>query len=243
MNTPIIIFGAAGKMGQAILQVISNNNLFKLQEALVRESSSLLNQPIPNHDLCYQNISSIKYKNKSVIIDVSLKDGIYNSIQLALNNNYPLLVCATGHEEKELKLIQEASTKIPIIHAPNTSLMLNVMLECCKKIANFFPKSDIAITELHHRYKKDMPSGTSILLANAIKQEKYNDTNISISSIRGGSGHIEHNVYFFNDFEHLELKHSVHDRIVLAQGALIAALFIFVQKPGLYSMKDVINSL
>ena len=242
MATPIIIFGALGKMGQAILQEILARKDFILQEALVKEQSTFLGKSI-NNNKHYQSVKTVEWNNKSVIIDVSLKEGLRESLSLALTNSYPLVICSTGHEENEFKLIKETSEKIPIIYAPNTSLMLHIMSKCCEKIANFFPQSDVAITELHHRHKKDMPSGTSIFLANNIKKARNNNNEINISSIRAGSGHSEHTVYFFNDFEHLEIKHFVHNRIVLAQGALIAAQFIFAQKPGLYSMKDVINSL
>ena len=97
------------------------------------------------------------------------------------------------------------------------------------------PTSDVEIIELHHRNKKDAPSATALFLAKNIQKK------VHISSLRAGSAYSEHSVLFFNDFEHLEIKHCIHNRTVLAQGALFASKFIFGKLPGLYSMRDVIN--
>ncbi len=232
MSIPLIIFGASGKMGQAILQEASKTNDFSIVAAIVKPSSPIINQKVLNLDLAYTSTTNIK---KAVIIDVSLAHGLPQSVELAKKLDAALVVCSSGHNEENYQLLKEASREIPVLIAANTSIMLNIMADSVKKMAKLMPTSDTEIIELHHRNKKDAPSATALFLAQTMQKK------VNISSLRAGSAYSEHSVLFFNDFEHLEIKHCIHNRSVLAQGALFASKFIFGQAPGLYSMSDVIN--
>ena len=173
-----------------------------------------------------------------------------------MEKKIPIVIATTGFSKGELEIIEDYSKQIPIFKSSNMSLDINLMVQLVQKIAKVLSDSDIEITETHHRRKIDSPSGTAILLADAInevldnrkeynfermqKRERRNENEIGFSSIRGGNIVGEHTVAFFSDNEKLEIKHTAYSRQVFAQGALEAAKFLVKQEPGLYDMKSIV---
>jgi len=159
-----------------------------------------------------------------------------------------------GFTDEELDVIKEYSNYIPIFKSANMSYDINLMAKTAANLATALDDVDIEIVETHHNRKIDSPSGTAILLADAInkvfdgqkeynfdrmsKREKRDKKEIGFSSVRGGNVVGEHSVQFFGENETLEITHKSYSRQVFAEGALNAAKFIITKTVGLYDMKD-----
>lgn len=227
---PIIVCGALGRMGRTLIERALKTPDFLVDSGIVR-SDSEINKP-PHWPCEIKN--ELSYTKKAVIIDFSHSSKLPEIAGFALKHSLPLLVCTTGHSEQNFSLMREVATKIPLLYAANTSIM-SLLLTEFTKMASCIPGITIHITDIHHSQKKDAPSGTAL----ALKEAAGHDTNIT--SIRAADVVGEHRVHFFKENEQLELIHRVGDRAIFAEGALIAAQFLFDQGPGLYNMNDVVN--
>ncbi|GMB10344.1 MAG: 4-hydroxy-tetrahydrodipicolinate reductase [Candidatus Improbicoccus devescovinae] len=191
-----------------------------------------------------------------VIIDFSSVEALNNLVEYTQKNYKKLVLCVTGYQKEHIKLIKEVSEHVPVIKSSNTSLVVNLLIEFAKKAKNLLNENfDIEILEKHHRNKADAPSGTALMMADAISNQdtKYNfgrnpetgvrKTNeIGIHSLRGGDICGEHEIIFLGPGEVLSMRHMSSSRNVFARGAYTAALFINNKNiPGIYSMKDVLG--
>lgn len=199
----------------------------------------------------YNDIEKINEK-VDIIIDFSVPVATFEILKYARKNKIPIVIATTGFSKDELEQIEEYSKEIPIFRSSNMSLDINLMANLVQKIAEVLTDCDIEIIETHHNRKVDSPSGTAILLADAInevlenkkeytfdrmqKREKRNKNEIGFSSIRGGNIVGEHTVAFFGESETLEITHKAYSRQVFAEGALKAAEFIVDKKNGLYNV-------
>ena len=203
----------------------------------------------------YENTKDIEEK-VDVIIDFSIPKASLNILEYARKNKIPIVIATTGFSDEELKVIKEASEEIPVFRSSNMSLDINLMAKIVQEIARVLNDTDIEIIETHHNRKVDSPSGTAILLADAInevlenkkiytfdrmqKREKRSKDEIGFSSIRGGNIVGEHTVKFFGENETLEIKHTSYSRQVFVEGALKAAKFIVTKNSGLYDMRSMV---
>ena len=245
----VLINGANGKMGNELFNVIKTQENLKVVCGVDVEKS---NKEFP----IYSDIKDIKEK-VDVIIDFSVPVATFKILKYALENKIPIVIATTGFNREEIEQIQEFSKEIPIFRSSNMSLDINLMAKIVSKIAKVLTNSDIEIVETHHNRKVDAPSGTAILLANAIndvlkekktynfdrmqKREARKKEEIGFSSIRGGNIVGEHSVKFFGENEELEVTHRAYSRKVFAEGAIKAASFIVKQVPGLYDMNDIVK--
>ncbi len=245
----ILLSGADGKMGGEIIKAVSKQKDYKIVCGFAAESSE---KEFP----IYNDIKNIK-ENVDVIIDFSIPKATFKILEYAKENKIPIVIATTGFSKKELETIKEYSKEIPIFRSSNMSLDINLMADIVKKVAEVLKNSDIEIIETHHNRKVDSPSGTAILLANAInevfenkkeynfermqKREKRNKNEIGFSSIRGGNIVGEHTVAFFGENETLEIKHTAYSRQVFAEGALKAAQYLINKQSGLYNMNDIVK--
>lgn len=213
---PIIICGAQGRMGQALQAELGKSPVFELKAAIARGDE-------------------LSYEGPGVLIDFSERGALALHAQFALKQKLALLICTTGHDASNQTIMQEAAMSIPVLYAPNTSIMANLLIHMCE-IAAEIPGLEAFITDIHHSKKKDAPSGTALALQAAMAPRP-----VSITSIRTGNVIGEHRVQLFKENEQLELIHRAHDRTIFAEGALIAAQFLFGRAPGLYSMSDMIK--
>ena len=196
--------------------------------------------------------------DRVVIIDFSVADASIPHVKAAAQASLPYVTGVTGLNEKQMQEMQNLSARIPILVAPNMATSVNLVKALAQIAAKTMPWADMEIVDLHHRQKKDAPSGTALWLAKNValarnqsvnEQTSPNTANrsprkaheIGISSLRGGNLKGEHTVYFLGEDERLELKVQVTDRLVYAQGALKAAVFLVDKKPGLYTMANVLN--
>jgi len=194
-----------------------------------------------------------------VIVDFSNAAALENLIKYALVRRFPLVLSTTGHSDRQQEFISEASQSIPIFKSANMAVGINLFMELLKKCGKVLGgEYDIEIIERHHNQKVDAPSGTAIMLADALasalpyepdyvydrhgRRAKRDRREIGMHSIRGGTIVGEHQVVFAGHDEIIEIKHTILSREVFAKGALNAARFLAgVNAPGLYSMKDFVN--
>lgn len=245
----ILLNGALGRMGSEVIKAVSSQEDMQIVCGFDRVQNNSLPFPI------YNDINNINEKI-DVIIDFSVPVATFKILEYARTNKIPIIIATTGFNDEELSKIEEYSKEIAVFHSSNMSLDINLMASIVQKVAKVLQDSDIEIVETHHNRKIDSPSGTAILLANAInkvfdneksytfdrlqKRESRNKNEIGFSSIRGGNIVGEHTVQFFSENETLEITHKAYSRQVFAEGALKAANFIVDKNAGLYNMEDLV---
>lgn len=243
----IILGGYDGQMGRVIREAL-DPDIYQIVAGLSLEGK---NEEIP----VYENPKDIKEK-ADLIIDFSAPSALDGILAYGLNKNIPLVLAATGYTDEDYNKINKASKEIPVLSSGNMSLGVNVMEAISEKMAAMLEDFDIEIVEKHHRYKKDSPSGTAKMLFDAVNKgrdksleeldgrsgfyDERPETEVGISAIRGGNIVGEHTIIFAGQDEVLELTHRASSKKIFALGALKAADFILGQKPGLYTMKDVL---
>ncbi|MDD5455232.1 MAG: 4-hydroxy-tetrahydrodipicolinate reductase [Candidatus Ratteibacteria bacterium] len=261
----VIVSGAAGKMGVAVIGLIPLYKNIVLTGAIEKKG----------HPLIDQDISSVSHKLKGVTILDDLRDAIGNSDiiieftspettlkHLEIAESYPgraFVIGVTGFTKEQEAKIKEYAKKIACIKAPNMSTGMNLLFNIVGKVAKVLGEDyDAEIVEIHHKAKVDVPSGTAKRLAEVIVQaygENYEDIvnfgrkspgprpkgEIGIHAVRAGSVIGEHKVIFAGGGEHIEITHRAESRDAFAHGALKAAQWVAGRKPGLYGMNDVLG--
>lgn len=246
----IAITGANGKMGKVINYLIKQRNDCKVIAGI-----DLNIQKYDDFEI-YSNINLLPQK-PDVIIDFSnpvILDDLLSYVKI---NNIPLVIATTGFSKEQINLIHKSSEQVPIFFTFNMSLGVNLMVELGKKAASVLgDQFDIEILEKHHKMKIDSPSGTAIMIAEALNETLENNykfvydrhsvrkardkDEIGIQSIRGGTIVGEHEIIFAGHDEVLTISHSALSKEVFAVGAVNAAIFLAGKKKGLYDMKDLV---
>ena len=204
----------------------------------------------------YQKISEFP-GHADVIVDFSHHTSLSAITDYAKESGTPVVIATTGHTEEELEKIRSTSKKVALFFSGNMSIGINLLIELCKTARNTLGDSfDIEIIEKHHNQKLDAPSGTALMIANALKDERdateyvydrhsirktRSSEEIGIHSVRGGNIVGEHEVMFAGNNEIITLSHSAMSREIFANGALKAASYISKKPAGLYNMSDLIN--
>lgn len=235
-------------MGQTLLSLIASSDKYDLAASCSMEFDT------DGENNIYKNIAEFDGE-ADCIIDFSNHLATKDVTEYAVKRNIPLVVATTGQTTEELSMIKEASKVIPLFYSQNMSLGVAV-LSCLAKItAKAFPDADIEIIEKHHNQKLDVPSGTAILLADAIKSVKddceYNigrheygkrkKNEIGIHAIRMGGEVGTHEIIFAMGSQVLTLKHEAENRSLFAEGALSAADFLVKQEAGFYNMDNILD--
>lgn len=249
----VILTGAAGRMGKAIMSLSEADENVSVIAAV---DVSPIQCGVP----CYNGIGEVPTDlGADVIVDFSHHTAVRGILDYAKKSGCAAVICTTGHTEEELKLISEASAEVAVFRSGNMSLGINLLMALVKKAAAALEGFDIEIIEKHHNQKLDAPSGTAIMLADAAKEgvdysaelvydrhsvrAKRSATEIGMHSVRGGTIVGEHEVIFAGHDEIVTLSHSARSREVFARGALSAAAFMKGKAPGFYSMSDVIADI
>ncbi len=246
----LAINGYYGRMGQTVANEAKKNEDIELVcgiDKMIKEDSQIK---------VYDNAQSIKDK-LDVIIDFSIPVATFEILEYAKEHKIPVVIATTGFTKEQEQQIEEYSKYIPIFRSSNMSIDINLMCKIVAEVAKKLKGSDIEIIETHHNRKIDSPSGTALMLGNAInealdnnmfyefdrhsKREKRSKNEIGFSSIRGGNIVGEHTVKFFSENETFEVTHTSYSSTVFAEGAIKAAKFIVEQKNGLYNMNDIIK--
>ena len=246
----IILGGALGRMGHEVTELA----LAEGHEIVCRVDCAATGAEQPPVIPDYALVAT----EADCIVDFSRPSALEALLNLAISRDIPAVLCATGYNEEELAQIERASRVIPILRSANMSLGVNLMLTLCEEAAKALNAFDVEITETHHRNKADAPSGTALLLRDAIlkglgeerktlcgregRNAKREDE-IGMHSLRGGSVVGEHIVSFLGDGEELMITHRAENRRLFARGALAAADWVHMKESGLYSMQDLVRIL
>lgn len=215
-------------------------------------NASALSLPFP----VYENISDFDGKG-DVIVDFSHHLALPSLLSYAKATKTPLVVATTGHTEDELALMRESSEEIAIFYSGNFSIGINLLVNLSKQAARTLGVDfDVEIIEKHHNKKLDAPSGTALMIANAVADEREESeyvydrhsvrkareqSEIGIHSVRGGTIVGEHEIIFAGTNEVVSISHSAASREIFATGALRAAVYLANKSAGLYSMTDLIE--
>ncbi len=246
----IFLNGCNGRMGRVITDICS-------QEQGVSIVAGADANGVPSSFPVYSTATDCK-EDFDVIIDFSHVLALPSVIKLAEQKNKPLVMCTTGLSEDDKKALTVLSEKSAVFYSANMSLGVNVLISLVKKAADIlYPGFDIEIVEAHHNQKLDAPSGTALMIADAINEtldnsmeyiydrhdvrRKRDPKELGLHAIRGGSIVGDHSVIFAGPEEVLTVSHSAQTRNVFARGAVAAARFMCGKSAGMYSMKDLIN--
>ena len=193
-----------------------------------------------------------------VIVDFSHHSALPGLLAYAVRTGTPLVVCTTGHTEEETAAMKEASERVAVFFSRNMSLGINLLISLCRRAAATLGADfDIEIIEKHHNKKLDAPSGTALMIADALSEDAEHSYvydrhaerrqrargEIGLHAVRGGTIVGEHEVLFCGKDEVITLSHSAASREVFATGAIRAARFMKGRAPGFYNMNDVIGDL
>lgn len=248
--TKIVIFGANGKMGKTIYSCIKEREDFTVVGGVDLYTEQYADFPIVD--------SPAKLPEKpDVIIDYSNPASLDSILEYCLSTGVPVVLATTGYSDEQINKIRSASQQIPVFFTFNMSLGINLLVQLAKKAASVLgDQFDIEIVEKHHNQKIDAPSGTAIMLANAINEtldnskhyvydrhsqrKKREKSEIGMHSVRGGTIVGEHDVIFAGHDEVITLSHSASSKTVFAEGSINAAGYIKDKKPGLYDMSELV---
>ena len=246
----MILGGCNGRMGRNVRAIAAENDDIKVVAGIdISEGDGAF--PV------FMNAADCDVE-ADVIVDFSSPAALDGILKLAVSRGIPAVRCAPGYSEAQLALIKDVSRKVAILRSANMSLGINIMAKLINEAAQILADRgfDIEIVERHHNQKLDAPSGTALLLADAVnealdpkydyvydrssRREKRPKKEIGISAVRGGTIVGDHEVIFAGLDEVIEIRHSAYSRAVFAKGAVSAALFLAGRAPGMYSMKDVV---
>jgi 4-hydroxy-tetrahydrodipicolinate reductase len=199
----------------------------------------------------YDSFDKVEGK-PDVIIDFSFHTLVKSVLDYATKVECPVLIATTALDDEDKKAVAHASQKVPVFLAANMSIGVALLADFAKQAAKMFPDADIEIVEAHHNRKVDAPSGTAVMLANAIKEvrpeaeyvygrsgeSKRTKNEIGIHALRMANIVGEHEVYITTDTQQLVLRHNAYYRALFADGAVKAATFLASQDKGLYTMQD-----
>ena len=244
--TNIAICGANGKMGKTVYSCISERDDCKVIAGIDIFTQQYSDFPIVD--------SPDKLPVKpDVIIDFSNPASLDTLLDYCLSTGTPAVIASTGYSDEQISAIKSAANQIPVFFTFNMSLGINLLVQLAKKAAAVLgERFDVEIVEKHHNQKLDAPSGTAIMLANAInetlagtshyvydrhsRRQKREKGEIGLHAIRGGTIVGEHDIIFAGHDEVITLSHSAASKSVFAEGSINAAIFLKDQKPGLYDM-------
>lgn len=251
----LTITGCMGRMGQQIIKSSKKNKSFKLVSLT---ENKIIHKKILGIKLNLNNITA--FKNTNVIIDFTVPKCTLEVLKIAAKLKKRVVIGTTGFTKREENLIKQFSKKIPILKAGNMSLGVNLLMYLTEIASKSLGDSFLSkVYEVHHKHKVDFPSGTALMLGKGIANGKnkkfYNligkkylnkksfpySNKINFNSIRKGEVIGEHEVRFSSGKEIIKLNHESFDRVLYSEGALTAAKWLTNKKPGLYTMRDLLN--
>jgi 4-hydroxy-tetrahydrodipicolinate reductase len=255
---PIVVAGAAGRMGRAVIEAIAADPRASLHAALEHDGSTALGTNAGGVQVTSDALAAVLHGR--AIIDFTTPATTVALSALAAQARIAHVIGTTGLSADDQKKIVAASRHAPIVQSGNFSLGVNLLAALTKRAAEALgPSFDIEIVEMHHRHKVDAPSGTALMLGRAAAEARGQpleelripareghtgaraEGGIGFAALRGGSVVGDHTVIFAADHERIELTHKAESRGIFARGALAAALWGASKPPGLYSMQDVLG--
>tara|TARA_E500000178_G_C17007253_1_gene748734 strand:+ start:1307 stop:2083 length:777 start_codon:yes stop_codon:yes gene_type:complete len=251
----LALTGCMGRMGQQLIKSVKKDKSFKIVSLT---ENRIINKKISG---IKPELNTIRaFKKAEIIIDFTVPKCTLEILKIAVKQKKKVVIGTTGFNKKEESLIKKFSRKIPILKAGNMSLGVNLLMYLTEIASKSLDKNFLSkVYEVHHKYKKDYPSGTALMLAKGIATGKNKSLNsligkkylnkkdfpfsqkINFNSIRKGEVIGEHEVIFSSGKEIVKLNHESFDRALYSEGALTAARWLIKKKPGLYSMRNLLN--
>lgn len=250
----LIISGCNGRMGQAITRLCEQTSDIEIVAGLDVITEKRNGYPVFADPMECQIAAD-------VLIDFSNATLLDQLLPYCLQRKLPAVICTTGHSPEQLNALESASKKLPLFRSGNMSLGINLITILLKKATAVLGENfDVEIVEKHHHGKMDAPSGTAIMLADAVREglsyepeyvyerqsvrQPRGKQEIGISAVRGGTIVGEHEVLFCGQDEVITFKHTAYSREIFANGAITAARFLSkVNAPGLYDMNDALSDI
>ncbi|MCF6339239.1 MAG: 4-hydroxy-tetrahydrodipicolinate reductase [Sulfurimonas sp.] len=246
------VFGANGRVGKLIIDDLLDTKDISLSSVFVRNK---LNFSIDPSILVTTDLKTF-LNGCDIVIDFSLPEACEALLEAVMLTPKPLVIGTTGLSLHQLNLLKQASEKMPVLYATNMSLGVALLNNLVYQAAATLDGFDIEIVEMHHKHKKDAPSGTALTLGESAAKARGLDLNkvrisgrdgnigertedeISVMALRGGDIVGRHTVGFYNDGEFIELNHTATSRNTFSKGAIRAASWLRNKKAGLYSISD-----
>ena len=249
----VIMHGCNGRMGQVITEMIAKEAEMEIVAGVDVSDSVHNTYPV------FKTLKDCDVE-ADVVIDFANAKAVDGLLDTCVAKSLPCVLCTTGLSEEQLAHVKEASGKVAILRSANMSMGINVLSELCKRASAILGANyDIEIVEQHHHNKLDAPSGTALMLADAINEEndgayhyvydrsavrqKRDPKEIGISAVRGGSIVGDHEVLFCGPDEVITLRHTAYSRNIFANGAINAAVYLAKKEPGLYNMSNMIAEM
>ena len=245
----VIINGYSGTMGQVLTKCVADDEELELVAGISPK----------HHDVdgfnTYSSFADVK-EDSDVVIDFSNPLALDGILEYCLKTKTPVVLATTGYNDEEMEKIHEAAKQIPVFLSFNMSLGVNILLKLVKEAAKNLANFDIEIIEKHRNKKVDSPSGTAVMIANAVKEireqsefiygrhgrtGKRQQNEVGIHAVRGGTIVGEHSAIFAGNDEILEINHSARSKNVFAEGAIAAAKYLVNQESGFYNMDDMLG--
>ncbi|MBN1961292.1 MAG: 4-hydroxy-tetrahydrodipicolinate reductase [Deltaproteobacteria bacterium] len=252
----VALAGAGGRMGSRVIRLISEFPQLRLT-ALLERNSELARLGKPDNIIVTDDPNQA-VSTADVLIDFSVPSIVTQVAPICAEHNTAYLIATTGLDAHDLAAIKQAAHKIAVLKAANLSLGVNVLLDLVERTANTLGNAfEVEISEIHHRYKRDAPSGTALALGAAIERgrgtlksvygrhgigESRSSDEIGYAALRGGDVAGEHTVFFFGENERIELTHRANSADIFARGALVATSWLAAKPAGRYTMRDVLHN-
>ena len=261
MALEIIVTGANGRMGQCICRIVSADPECRLAGVVERKEHLKL---LARYDCPVgENLGKIlKQAPQALIIDFTMPEVSMDNARLAAEGGRPIVVGTTGFTDAQKAELGQLAKKTAIFWSANMSIGINAIINILPRLAGLLgAEYDMEIVEIHHRKKKDSPSGTGLMLGEALAKARgwslaetrrscrdgiigeRQEDEIGIQAVRGGDVVGVHTIYFLGPGERIELTHQAHSRDNFAEGAISAAKWLCSKKPGrLYNMQDMLEA-
>lgn len=263
MTTRIAVSGAAGRMGQAIIRLIAEDDALELAAALEHGQSPVLSRDagtVAGIARLGVPVAPVAEAGFDVMVEFTTPDATMEHLAFCRAHGHAIMIGTTGLDDRQRGEIRDAGRDIPVVFVANTSVGINLcvaLLETAGRVLG--DHMDVEVVEAHHRHKVDAPSGTALLLgetvAGALGRDLGTDGvfareghtgprpkgSIGFSTIRGGDIAGEHTVMFIGESERIEITHRATDRRIFARGALRAARWLAGRPAGFYDMRDVLE--
>ncbi len=256
----VAVTGAGGRMGSLIANLVLEDEELKLVGVTERPDSDLIGKEFSKGVFFYSSVREIPEK-PDVVIDFTLPAATLALLEDAKELRTALVIGTTGFKEEEKREIESSAKEVPIVFSPNMSLGVNILFKLVSDVTRVLKDRgyDIEIFEIHHRFKKDAPSGTAVRLAEIVAENlgksleeiavygrkgfvgERKPGEVGVLAARMGDVVGDHTVFFATLGERLELTHRATSRETFARGAIAAAKWVYDRSPGLYSMFDVLG--
>lgn len=267
MTIPIYLPGIAGRVGRIIAECIAEAEDMTLAAAFEAPGHPWIGKPMSEllpaldaHCIVQESALAASPAERAVSIHFTSPEATLGWLDWSVEHNCPMVIGTTGMKSEHVEQVRSAAEQIPIVLSPNMSIGVNLLFALCRQVAAITGKDyDVEITEMHHRFKKDSPSGTALGLGESVASawgETLADIavhgrhgmvgerptgQIGFHALRGGDVVGDHTVTFATQGERIELSHRASSRRTFAEGALRAARFVIGKSSGFFTMQDVLG--